>query len=186
MFFELHSWVKFREGNELNSVRVNERVKMGIALVPEGRRLFSDLTTEENLKIGGYHKPNRNYHKNRERVLDLFPRLSERLEQLAGSLSGGEQQMLAIARALMAEPRLLLIDELSLGLMPKMIDQCYKVIHQLKKQGMTLLIVEQNTHKALEFSDKICILESGKSVWSGNTEDAKKDPKIIEAYMGMN
>ena len=94
--------------------------------------------------------------------------------------------MLAIARALMAEPRLLLIDELSLGLMPKMIDQCYKVIQQLKKQGMTLLIVEQNTHKALEFSDKICILESGKSVWSGNSEDAKKDPKIIEAYMGMN
>jgi branched-chain amino acid transport system ATP-binding protein len=174
------------EGNELNSVQVNERVRMGIALVPEGRRLFPDLTTEENLKIGGYHKPNRNYLKNRERVLDLFPRLSERLGQLAGSLSGGEQQMLAIGRALMAEPRLLLIDELSLGLMPKMIDQCYKVIRQLKKQGMTLLIVEQNTHKALEVSDRICILESGKSVWRGNSEDAKKDPNIFKAYMGMN
>ena len=94
--------------------------------------------------------------------------------------------MLAIGRALMAEPRLLLIDELSLGLMPKMVDQCYRVIQQLKNQGMTLLIVEQNTHKALEVSDRVCILESGRSVWVGRAEDAKKDSKIIEAYMGMN
>ncbi len=159
---------------------------MGIALVPEGRRLFPDLSTEENLKIGGYHKSDQSYRKNREKVMELFPRLYERLEQLAGSLSGGEQQMLAIGRALMAEPRLLLIDELSLGLMPKMVDQCYRVIQQLKNQGMTLLIVEQNTHKALEVSDRVCILESGRSVWVGRAEDAKKDSKIIEAYMGMN
>ena len=174
------------EGNELHPVALKKRVRLGIALVPEGRRLFPDLSTEENLKIGGYHKSDQSYRKNREKVLELFPRLYERLEQLAGSLSGGEQQMLAIGRALMAEPRLLLIDELSLGLMPKMVDQCYRVTQQLKNQGMTLLIVEQNTHKALEVSDRVCILESGRSVWDGRAEDAKKDSKIIEAYMGMN
>ena len=174
------------EGNELNPVALKKRVRLGIALVPEGRRLFPDLSTEENLKIGGYHKSDQSYRKNREKVMELFPRLYERLEQLAGSLSGGEQQMLAIGRALMAEPRLLLIDELSLGLMPKMVDQCYRVIQQLKNQGMTLLIVEQNTHKALEVSDRVCILESGRSVWVGRAEDAKKDSKIIEAYLGMN
>jgi len=174
------------EGNELNPVALKKRVRLGIALVPEGRRLFPDLSTEENLKIGGYHKSDQSYRKNREKVMELFPRLYERLEQLAGSLSGGEQQMLAIGRALMAEPRLLLIDELSLGLMPKMVDQCYRVIQQLKNQGMTLLIVEQNTHKALEVSDRVCILESGRSVWDGKAEEAKKNPKIIAAYMGMN
>ena len=121
---------------------------MGIALVPEGRRLFPDLSVEENLKIGAYHKSKQRYSTNLEKVFELFPRLKDRIEQLAGSLSGGEQQMLAIGRALMAEPSLLLIDELSLGLMPKIIDQCYEVIQELKKQGMTLLIVEQNTKKA--------------------------------------
>ena len=138
------------------------------------------------MKIGAYHKSKQRYSPNLKKVFELFPRLKDRIEQLAGSLSGGEQQMLAIGRALMAEPSLLLIDELSLGLMPKIIDQCYEVIQELKKQGMTLLIVEQNTKKALEVSEQVLILESGRKVWEGKAEDAKNNPEIFEAYLGLS
>ena len=174
----------FYKNNELNQIAVHNRIRLGIALVPEGRRLFPDLSVEENLKIGAYHKSKQRYSTNLEKVFELFPRLKDRIEQLAGSLSGGEQQMLAIGRALMAEPSLLLIDELSLGLMPKIIDQC--VIQELKKQGMTLLIVEQNTKKALEVSEQVLILESGRKVWEGKAEDAKNNPEIFEAYLGLS
>ena len=176
----------FYKNNELNQIAVHNRIRLGIALVPEGRRLFPDLSVEENLKIGAYHKSKQRYSTNLEKVFELFPRLKDRLEQLAGSLSGGEQQMLAIGRALMAEPSLLLIDELSLGLMPKIVDQCYEVIQELKKQGMTLLIVEQNTKKALEVSNQVLILESGRKVWEGKAEDAKNNPEIFEAYLGLS
>ncbi|MGB0363797.1 MAG: ABC transporter ATP-binding protein, partial [bacterium] len=176
----------FYKNNELNQIAVHDRIRLGIALVPEGRRLFPDLSVEENLKIGAYHKSKQRYSTNLKKVFELFPRLKDRIEQLAGSLSGGEQQMLAIGRALMAEPSLLLIDELSLGLMPKIIDQCYEVIQELKKQGMTLLIVEQNTKKALEVSEQVLILESGRKVWEGKAEDAKNNPEIFEAYLGLS
>jgi branched-chain amino acid transport system ATP-binding protein len=118
-------------------------------------------------------------------VLELFPRLGERLDQAAGSLSGGEQQMLAIGRALMAEPRLLLIDELSLGLMPKMIDACYDAIRRLKAAGITILLVEQSTTRALAIADRVCVLESGRAVWQGSAGQARDDPAMVDAYLGL-
>ena len=161
------------------------RVRAGIGLVPEGRRLFPDLTVGDNLALGGYARPKASLTRNRDSVLELFPRLAERLGQAAGSLSGGEQQMLAIGRALMAEPQLLLIDELSLGLMPKMIDVCYDALRRLKAAGITILLVEQSTARALAIADRVCVLESGRAVWQGSAEEAREDPAMIDAYLGL-
>src|SRR3546814_8371165 len=141
-------------------------LRRGIAVAPEGRRLFPDLTVAENLEVGGYAHPRARAGRSRERVLALFPRLGERLGQQAGSLSGGEQQMLAIGRALMAEPRLLMIDEVSLGLMPKVVDQIYAAIAMLRGDGIAVLLVEQSTRRALEIADHVCVLESGRAVRS--------------------
>ncbi|HSS65574.1 MAG TPA: ATP-binding cassette domain-containing protein, partial [Gammaproteobacteria bacterium] len=121
----------------------------------------------------------------KRKVYELFPRIAERSRQAAGSLSGGEQQMVAIGRALMAAPRLLMIDEVSLGLMPKMVDICYRAIARLKDEGMTILLVEQSTQRALEISDQVCVLESGRAVWQGEATEARSDPALIEAYLGM-
>ena len=173
------------DGKDITRLPARLRVRRGIAIAPEGRRLFPDLSVDENLIIGGYILPRARSDERREMVLDLFPRLSERLGQVAGSLSGGEQQMLAIGRALMAEPRLLMIDEVSLGLMPKMIDVCYQAIAALKSDGMTILLVEQSTKRALEIADKVCVLESGRQVWAGSAEEARRDPAMIEAYLGL-
>jgi branched-chain amino acid transport system ATP-binding protein len=173
------------DGKEITRVPACSRVDLGVALVPEGRQLFRDLTVAENLVIGGYSLPARRSHDNREKVFELFPRLRERSKQQAGSLSGGEQQMLAIARALMAEPRLLLIDELSLGLMPKMIDLCYEAIHKLQGRGVTILLVEQGTERALQVAGKVCVMESGSAVWYGTGAEARGNPKMIEAYLGI-
>jgi len=173
------------EGQEISALPARERVRRGIALVPEGRRLFPDLSVVENLIVGGYARPVSSSVQSQEKVFELFPRLAERKDQLAGSLSGGEQQMLAIGRALMAEPRFLMIDELSLGLMPKMVDLCYRAVDQLKAEGMTILLVEQSTARALEVADEVCVLESGVPVWQGPAGDARKDPSLIEAYLGM-
>ncbi len=173
------------KGKDLSQLPIKNRVQAGIALVPEGRRLFPDMSVEENLAIGGYFLSKAQKLVNQEKILHWFPRLQERLSQLAGSLSGGEQQMLAIGRALMAEPQLLLIDELSLGLMPKVVDLCYDVIWQLKGQGMTTLIVEQNTTRALDIADHVCVLESGKAVWQGSNTEAKNDPDLINIYLGI-
>ena len=148
------------------------RVAAGIAVVPEGRRLFANLTVKENLVVGGYSQPKENIGGGLDRVLTVFPRLGERLGQLAGSLSGGEQQMLSIGRAMMAEPQLLLIDELSLGLMPKIIDICYEAISALKDNGLTILLVEQSTQRALDVADRVCVLESGQTVWQGTASEA--------------
>jgi len=142
------------EGSDITQKPAVTRGALGIALVPEGRRLFSELTVEENLTVGGYCRSVGHDSINRERVYDLFPRLYERRKQLAESMSGGEQQMLAIGRALMAEPKLLLIDELSLGLMPKMVDLCFQAIEQLRRGGLTLVLVEQSTACALEIDRK--------------------------------
>ena len=160
------------------------RVRRGIALAPEGRQLFPDLSVAENLAVGGYSRPKARAAGNRARVFELLPRLAERAGQSAGSLSGGEQQMLAIGRALMAEPRLLMIDEVSLGLMPKMVALCYQAIARLKAEGMTILLVEQSTSRALGVADQVCVLESGRAVWQGTAEAARSDPALIEAYLG--
>ncbi|MGN6460560.1 MAG: ABC transporter ATP-binding protein, partial [Pseudolabrys sp.] len=159
------------------------RVDLGIALVPEGRRLFTDLTVEENLTVGGYHLPSRNDAANRARVYDLFPRLSDRRKQISGSLSGGEQQMLAMGRALMSEPKLLLIDELSLGLMPKMVDQCFAALATLKAQGVTILLVEQNTTRALDFAENVCVMTSGSLAFSGSSQQAKQDENLFDVFV---
>src|ERR1700760_1251916 len=143
------------EGAEITRRRAVDRAELGIALVPEGRQLFPDLTVEENLTVGGYAHARARDRVNRERVFHVFPRLAERPTQLASSLSGGEQQMLAIGRALMAEPRLLLVDELSLGLMPKMVDVCMQALLRLRDDGMAILLVEQNTSRALAIADTI-------------------------------
>ena len=174
------------ENDLINCVPTKKRVQKGIAIVPEGRRLFSDLTVRENLEVGGYSHPKKNILQNLDQILSLFPRLGERLGQLSDSLSGGEQQMLAIGRALMAEPKLLLLDELSLGLMPRMVEECYIALDQLKNDGMTILLVEQNTRQALAVADNVCVLESGIVAWSGTAEKAKKDSGIIEAYIGLS
>jgi len=161
------------------------RVKAGIAVVPEGRRLFPSLTVKENLIVGGYSQPAENSREGIDRVLTLFPRLGDRLKQLAESLSGGEQQMLSIARAMMSNPQLLLIDELSLGLMPRIIDLCYEAITELKRNGLTILIVEQSTQRALEVADRVCVLESGKEVWQGTAEKARDNAGLIDALLGL-
>jgi branched-chain amino acid transport system ATP-binding protein len=174
------------DGADISALPARERVTAGIALAPEGRRLFADLSVAENLTMGGYSRPRAAEKQSREMVLETFPRLKERLKQRSGSLSGGEQQMLAIGRALMADPKLLMIDEVSLGLMPKIVDVCYAAIEKLRQHGITILLVEQNTQRALAAADRVCVLESGNSVWMGTAADARRDPKLIEAYLGLS
>ena len=174
------------DGKDINDLPPTERVRRGIAVSPEGRRLFKDLSVEDNLRVGGLVQPARVFAQDRDRVLALFPRLGERLTSLAGNLSGGEQQMLAIGRSLMTRPRLILIDELSLGLMPKVIDLCYSALQTLRSEGMTVLLVEQNTERVLKVADDICVLESGRSVWQGSAEAARQDPNLTAAYLGLH
>lgn len=173
-------------GADISRVPAANRVHQGIAIAPEGRRVFADLTVAENLLIGGYIRTRSQTAQSRKAVLELFPALSERLHQRAAVLSGGEQQMLALGRALMADPKLLLIDEVSLGLMPKMIDICYQAIRKLKEDGITILLVEQSTSRALEVADDVCVLESGHAVWQGTAASARKDPAMIDAYLGLS
>ena len=173
------------DGEDITAAPPRARVRRGIALAPEGRRLFPDLTVRENLTIGGYSRPRARESGNVERVLTLFPRLEGRLDQLAGSMSGGEQQMLAIGRALMAEPRLLMIDEVSLGLMPAVIDVCYEALARLRDEGLAILLVEQSTRRAFEIADFVCVLESGCEVWRGTAEAARNDRTLVDAYLGL-
>jgi branched-chain amino acid transport system ATP-binding protein len=175
----------FFEGEDISAVSPMQRVERGIALSPEGRRLFRDLTVRENLVVGGYSRPAKRTAGNIARVLELFPRLQERIDNPAVALSGGEQQMVAIGRALMAEPKLLMIDELSLGLMPKMVDICYKALGELRHQGLTILFVEQSTERALAVADRVCVLESGRRVWLGTAAEARGNSALIDAYLGM-
>jgi branched-chain amino acid transport system ATP-binding protein len=173
-------------GEDISLLPVARRVHAGIAIAPEGRRLFKDLSVEDNLRIGGLIHPAADFRHDRDRVLDLFPRLAERLPLPAGNLSGGEQQMLAIARALMARPRLIMIDELSLGLMPKVIDLCYQALERLRSEGLAVLLVEQNTERALAVADHICVLESGRTVWTGSAALARGDATLASAYLGLH
>ncbi len=162
-----------------------QRVVNGIGLVPEGRRLFSELTVHENLVIGGYCRPKTETEPNMLKIFEMFPRLKERLHQRAGALSGGEQQMVAIGRALMSQPELLLVDELSLGLMPKAIDICYEALAELKASGLAMIIVEQSTQRAMDVADDITVLESGRVVWSGSAEESRNSVDMIDACLGL-
>ena len=174
------------DGEDVSALPATERVRRGIAISPEGRRLFKDLSVEDNLRVGGMIHPVKGYAQDRDRVLTMFPRLGERIKSLAGNLSGGEQQMLAIGRALMARPRLIMIDELSLGLMPKVIDLCYSALQHLRSDGMTVLLVEQNTERVLSVADDVCVLESGRAVWQGSAADARQDESLSAAYLGLH
>ena len=172
------------EGQDISEEKAQGRLSHGIALVPEGRRVFPDLSVENNLTVGGHTVSREALRSNRENAYQIFPRLAERRTQLAGSLSGGEQQMLAIARAMMASPKILLVDELSLGLMPKMVDECYQVVDTLKQQGLLIVLVEQSTQRALEVADQVAVLESGRLAWYGDGESARRDSSIVSAYLG--
>jgi branched-chain amino acid transport system ATP-binding protein len=183
---EIHGGRVMLQGEDITRRRAIDRVGLGVALVPEGRQLFSDLTVDENLTVGGYARPAGRDAAKRDRVFGTFPRLHERRSQLAGSLSGGEQQMLAIGRALMAEPRLLLVDELSLGLMPKMVDLCLDALLALKRDGLTIVLVEQNTARALDVADKVCVMSSGVQVYQGTAAEAKAAGSMFATFLGMN
>ena len=171
-------------GRDITAWTPQARVREGIAISPEGRRLFGDMTVRENLLVGGYSQPGRMAAQNMQRVLEIFPRLQERFAALGRTLSGGEQQMVAIGRALMAQPQLVLIDELSLGLMPKNVDICYAALGQLKRQGLAVLLVEQNLSKALAFSDRVYVLESGRLVWAGSAEAARARGDLAATILG--
>jgi branched-chain amino acid transport system ATP-binding protein len=174
------------EGQSLKGLSPSERTRRGIGLVPEGRRVFPDLSVAENLLVGGYTRTTEEAAANEQRVLDLFPRLRERYRQRAGTMSGGEQQMLAIARALMASPRLIMIDELSLGLMPAMVDVCLNAVEKLKESGIGVLLVEQNTHRAVSIADQVVVLVSGHVAFSGEGSHTRGDPHFVDKYLGLD
>ena len=172
-------------GENLAPLSPAERTRRGIAITPEGRRIFADLSVAENLLVGGYTRPLGEARAAEDYVMRLFPRLRERYRQRAGSLSGGEQQMLAIGRALMARPKLLLVDELSLGLMPAMVDACFDVLLQLKREGLGVLLVEQNTHRALAAADHVVVLVSGRKAYEADGEQARRDPAMVDSFLGI-
>lgn len=183
---DIHGGRIFYEDAGINTLSPMQRVEAGIGLVPEGRRLFGNLTVRENLIVGGYCRSKEDEEPGIEKVVATFPRLGERINQRAGSLSGGEQQMLAMGRALMSQPKLLMVDELSLGLMPKVIDICYAAIAELKAKGMSILLVEQSTQRALEVADEVTVLESGKTVWKGTAAEARDSTEMIDACLGLS
>ncbi|MDY0236538.1 MAG: ABC transporter ATP-binding protein [Gudongella sp.] len=175
----------FFNGKDITKSTSHEIVAMGIIHVPEGRQIFTKMTIEENLKLGAFLENNKSkINENFEKAISLFPLLEERLKQIAGTLSGGEQQMLAIGRALMGSPKLLLLDEPSMGLSPLMTQQVFDALLQLKKEGITMLLVEQNAYDAMEISDRTYILETGKITMSGNSKELIEDPNIKAAYLG--
>jgi branched-chain amino acid transport system ATP-binding protein len=173
------------DGNEISKCTPMEIVAKGVAVVPEGRKVFQSLTVRENLLVGGYAKAKGIVpRENLEPVYELFPRMSERREQLAGTLSGGEQQMLAIGRAMMAKPRILLLDEPSMGLAPLLIDLIFETINRLAMQGVTILLVEQNAVAALDIADRGYVLERGQVVLAGDAEDLQQTAEVRSAYLG--
>ena len=172
------------EGEDITPWHTSRIMRGDIAIVPEGRRIFSRLTVEENLHMGAFFIEKAEQAALLEEVYTLFPRLRERMHQRAGTMSGGEQQMLAIGRALMSKPRLLLLDEPSLGLAPIIIQQIFDIIQQLRERGMTIFLVEQNANQALKLADRGYVLETGRVVLSGSGADLLADPAVRQAYLG--
>ena len=173
------------EGKNITHMPGHQIVRQGMAHVPEGRRVFAGLTVYENLKMGAYTRSDKQEIADElERVYSSFPRLKERSRQLAGTLSGGEQQMLALGRALMAHPRILLMDEPSMGLSPLYVGEIFKIIEQVNKQGVTILLVEQNAKKALSIANRAYVLETGRIVKSGDAKVLMNDEDIKKAYLG--
>ncbi len=173
------------DGESLARVAPHEIAAMGVLHVPEGRRIFARLTTEENLAMGAFARRDRRaIAEDKERMLALFPRLRERLKQVAGTLSGGEQQMVATARALMGRPRVLLMDEPSMGLSPVMVENVFETIRTINRQGVTILLVEQNALQALDIADFAYVMESGRIVLTGCGKDLLDDEKVQRAYLG--
>jgi branched-chain amino acid transport system ATP-binding protein len=160
-------------------------VARGLIHVPEGRRVFPNLSVRDNLDLGAYRRGRAARRTNRERVFSLFPRLAERARQRAGTLSGGEQQMLAIGRGLMAQPRLLILDEPSLGLSPRLVEELFTLVKSINAQGIALLLVEQNVAQSLEVAHRAYVLDNGRFVLEGNAADIGNDPNLRRAYLGM-
>ena len=177
------------DGQDLAEATLEERVMMGLALVPEKRELFGTMPVEDNLILGGYRAMKLrvpNWRGELERVYELFPRLKERRAQLAGTLSGGERQMLAVGRALMSRPKLLMLDEPSLGLAPLIVREIFRIIDQLRAQGTSILLIEQNARAALEVADHGYVLETGSIVLDGPARDLATDARVIDTYLGRH
>ena len=174
------------QGKDITGMQAHNVTGLGLVQVPEGRRVFAQLTVLENLEMGAYLSNNlAEQRKDMERIFKLFPRLFERRRQLSGTLSGGEQQMLAIGRAMMSRPRLLLLDEPSMGLAPVLVDTIFDTIQALNQAGTTILVVEQNARKALQVADRGYVLQTGAITISGQAEELLSDPRVIEAYLGL-
>ncbi len=173
------------DGKELTNLPINKICSEGIALSPEGRHVFTDLTVLENLRIGAYlRNDKKEIEKDLEWVFDLFPRLQERSWQFAGTLSGGEQQMLAVGRALMSRPKILMLDEPSLGLAPLIVQQIFDIIKEINKSGVTVLLIEQNANMALKTADIAYVIETGEIVLKGSGQEVLANPSVREAYLG--
>ncbi len=173
------------EGKEISAIPTHKLLPMGIAMSPEGRGVFANLTVRENLEMGAYiRKDKKGISDDMERGFTLFPRLKEREKQKAGTLSGGEQQMVAMARAMMSRPRLLLLDEPSLGLAPLLVHTIFEAIDEIRAEGTTILLVEQNANAALHHSDRAYVLETGRIVMEGDSKQLAADPRVKEAYLG--
>ena len=172
------------QGQNISNIRADKLVSQGLAQVPEGRRVFLQMSVQENLEMGAYTQAPAGVPKDLEMVFELFPRLKERRNQVAGTLSGGEQQMLAMGRALMSHPQLLMLDEPSMGLAPLLVEQIFEIIKNLNKQGSTILLVEQNAQMALSVAHRGYVLETGKIVTTGTGEELIRSPEIKKAYLG--
>lgn len=171
-------------GEPIGSVAPNKIVQRGLVQCPEGRRIFQQMTVEENLEMGAYTKSAKDTPEQMERVFELFPRLKERSKQIGGTLSGGEQQMLAMGRAMMSQPKLLMLDEPSMGLAPILVEQIFEIIESLHKAGTTILLVEQNAQMALQIASRAYVLESGRIAVSGTGKDLIESDSIKKAYLG--
>lgn len=172
------------KGSSIKGMRAHKIVEAGLAHVPEGRHVFLHMTVEENLDMGAYTQPASTIAPNKEKVFELFPRLKERRKQLAGTMSGGEQQMLAMGRALMSRPRLLLLDEPSMGLSPRLVDQVFDTIVSINKSGTTIMLVEQNANQALRVAKRGYVIETGEIVLSDDADKLLSNPQVKEAYLG--
>jgi len=174
------------DGEDISSTRADLLVSKGISMVPEGRGVFAKLTVEENLDMGAYTRRDKGIKDDLDRVFELFPRLEERKKQFAGTMSGGEQQMLAIARALMSNPRLLLLDEPSMGLAPVLVDGVFDTVQRIKKEGVTILLVEQNAHMALQIADRGYVLQSGEVALSDSAANLQQNETVQKTYLGID